>query len=74
MVDPPSSLPSVEVSTDSSQLGDAHAYPRPQLRRKGWLSLNGSWDFTFDENAVGNDPHSIEWSAKIQVPFSPETR
>ena len=26
------------------------AYPRPQLRRDHWIRLNGSWNFTFDEN------------------------
>ncbi len=74
MVDSPSSLPSTEASADGSKVPNTHAYPRPQLRRKSWLSLNGSWDFAFDENAEGNDPRLIEWSAKIQVPFSPETR
>ena len=23
-------------------------YPRPQLRREHWISLNGSWDFAGD--------------------------
>ena len=25
------------------------AYPRPQFERKDWMSLNGAWDFRFDE-------------------------
>ena len=27
-----------------------HAYPRPQLHRADWCSLNGSWRFAFDDD------------------------
>ena len=36
------------------------AYPRPQFERKDWMSLNGVWDFRFDEE---------EWR-EIRVPFA----
>ena len=36
------------------------AYPRPQFERKDWMSLNGAWDFRFDEE---------EWR-EIRVPFA----
>ncbi|HEY0605674.1 MAG TPA: glycoside hydrolase family 2 TIM barrel-domain containing protein [Herpetosiphonaceae bacterium] len=48
-------------------------YPRPQLRRTNWTSLNGPWDFALDPGAAWKQPEQIEWSATITVPFSPET-
>ncbi len=48
-------------------------HPKPQLRRSGWISLNGEWDFAFDEHAQWTQTSSIQWSEKIQIPFSPET-
>ncbi|MBV9081088.1 MAG: hypothetical protein JOZ62_00310, partial [Acidobacteriaceae bacterium] len=53
--------------------GGIHAHPRPQLRRERWTSLNGPWDFAIDREQAWADPKAIPWSAKIQVPFSPET-
>src|SRR2546423_6961209 len=53
---------------------DAYWYPRPQLQRDQWISLNGNWDFAFDSDAAWTDPHTVEWNASIVVPFSPETR
>lgn len=28
-------------------------YPRPQFRREGWQSLNGEWEFAFDDKNDG---------------------
>lgn len=51
-------------------------YPRPQLRRKDWLCLNGSWEFEIDTAEVGT------WQAfwnrdhldgTILVPYCPES-
>ena len=28
-------------------------YPRPQFVRKDWESLNGEWNFVFDDNDEG---------------------
>src|SRR5438045_5410118 len=50
-----------------------HGYPRPQLRREGWLSLNGPWDFALDPDAAITVPERITWAGGITVPFSPET-
>src|SRR5687768_1040242 len=47
-------------------------YPRPQLRRATWISLNGEWDFALDEHARWRHPTAVAWSAEIQVPFAPE--
>lgn len=51
----------------------SHAYPRPQLRRQEWLSLNGMWDFATDVNGALRLPSEIQWDKKILVPFAPET-
>ncbi len=53
---------------------DTHGYPRPQLRRDFWISLNGAWEFAFDPSASNRDPCEVKWSRQIQVPFAPETR
>lgn len=28
-------------------------YPRPQLVRKNWQNLNGTWEFAFDDDQSG---------------------
>ena len=48
-------------------------YPRPQLRRSSWISLNGPWDFAVDEEERWSHPRDVGWTARIVVPFSPET-
>lgn len=50
------------------------AYPRPQLRRSQWTSLNGTWKFTYDDEAQYTRPSDItSWDNYIQVPFAPES-
>lgn len=39
-------------------------YPRPQFKRDEWLTLNGTWDFSFDEDT---------YDQKICVPFAYES-
>jgi beta-galactosidase/beta-glucuronidase len=48
-------------------------YPRPQLRRDGWISLNGAWEFARDATGAWASPAEVVWTSTIQVPFSPET-
>ncbi|MCU1383038.1 MAG: Beta-galactosidase [Acidobacteria bacterium] len=48
-------------------------YPRPQLCRANWQSLNGEWDFALDPKAAWNEPRDVTWNARIVVPFAPET-
>lgn len=49
-------------------------YPRPQFRREDWQSLNGEWEFAFDDKNDG--VKSGLWQGKkslplkIRVPFS----
>ncbi|MBK9258509.1 MAG: glycoside hydrolase family 2 [Polyangiaceae bacterium] len=50
-----------------------HGYPRPQLRRAGWRSLNGTWDFALDHHARWARPEEVTWDRTIVVPFAPET-
>ena len=45
-------------------------YPRPQLVRDSYISLNGKWDFAIGKNS--DIPN--EYSEKILVPFPPESR
>lgn len=40
-------------------------YPRPQLRRKSYMSLNGEWDYVIEGKKTNK-------RGQIEVPFSPE--
>jgi beta-galactosidase/beta-glucuronidase len=49
------------------------SYPRPQLQREAWLSLNGLWRFAFDDDLRYRIPGDVEaWPLEIRVPFAPE--
>jgi beta-galactosidase/beta-glucuronidase len=53
---------------------DEYDYPRPQLRRKRWTSLNGPWRFAFDPKAQHRLPRDVpEFPLTIEVPFAPES-
>lgn len=43
-------------------------YPRPQLRRDSFISLNGYWDLY-----IGPEKQPSEYPERILVPFSPES-
>ncbi len=45
-------------------------YPRPQLRRRTWICLNGTWQYAVTRS--GRRPGHAD--GDILVPFSPETR
>ena len=52
-------------------------HPTPQFRRKKWYSLDGKWDFAFDDEKVGEKNKWYEKFPKgtmIQVPFTYETQ
>jgi beta-galactosidase/beta-glucuronidase len=62
------------LHADSHDRPDArHGYPRPQLVRREWQSLNGPWDFWLDEHGAIESAERIEWNSTIHVPFAPET-
>jgi len=49
-------------------------YPRPQLQRAQWLSLNGAWRFCFDDAGSLTCPEDVtDWTHQINVPFPPES-
>jgi len=52
---------------------DLGGYPRPQLRREDWTSLNGEWDFAIDAEARWTSTDSAVWGDTIRVPFAPES-
>ena len=52
-------------------------YPRPQFVRKQWKSLNGEWNFIFDDNDEGEiKKYFLDFPKfkKICVPFTYETK
>lgn len=52
-----------------------HGYPRPQLERAEWTSLNGTWRFLFDDEASITGPAQItQWPLEIIVPYPPEAK
>ncbi len=52
---------------------EGSAYPRPQLRRAEWSTLDGEWDCAIDPRAELSGPGLVVWNASITVPFAPET-
>lgn len=64
------------TDVSKTQTGLRNEYPRPQFQRKEWLSLNGEWEFGFDDLGIGEDER---WylgdvhgplTRKIVVPFT----
>ena len=49
-------------------------YPRPQLRRAAWRSLDGPWQAMLDDGAVYVDPSDVPFDRTIVVPYPPEAR
>lgn len=52
-------------------------YPRPQMVRDNWTNLNGEWEFSFDDENVGEKEKWNKGFKKqelIQVPFTYETK
>jgi beta-galactosidase/beta-glucuronidase len=50
-------------------------YPRPQLQRERWTSLDGEWRFLFDPQRRFRQPSEIqEWPSRIRVPYPPESQ
>lgn len=48
-------------------------YPRPQLVRSEWTNLNGTWQFAFDDENVGQNEkwyQEHDYEQVIQVPFA----
>jgi len=60
------------ASEDRSQ-GTTLGYPRPQLQRSEWITLDGVWDFAIDKCGELLNPDQVQWDRTILVPFPPET-
>jgi beta-galactosidase/beta-glucuronidase len=54
-------------------------YPRPQLVREDWTSLDGMWEFSFDDDDEGltqrwfEKDSTYDFPQSIRVPFVPES-
>jgi beta-galactosidase/beta-glucuronidase len=48
-------------------------HPRPQLQRPDWRSLDGVWQFAFDDQARWSRPASVVFDREIRVPYPPES-
>ena len=48
-------------------------FPRPQMERQAWISLDGTWDFCSGRETSYSAPGPVQWNQKIIVPFSPKT-
>jgi beta-galactosidase/beta-glucuronidase len=50
-------------------------YPRPQLQRAHWVSLDGPWRFAFDDGKRFSHPHDVDgWPLEIVVPYPIESQ
>lgn len=53
-------------------------HPRPDFQRDTFFSLNGSWDFAFDDRDEGLAARwyaeKTDWPLRIEVPFAYQTR
>ncbi|MDR7050943.1 beta-galactosidase/beta-glucuronidase [Duganella sp. 3397] len=72
-MNPPTSPPTIPPTSPPTSAASLFAYPRPQLVRDDWTSLNGAWEFAFDDerrHRCARD--AIAWTRHIVVPFAPE--
>jgi beta-galactosidase/beta-glucuronidase len=50
-------------------------YPRPQLQRAHWVSLDGAWRFAFDDEKRFSHPREVDaWPLRIVVPYPVEAQ
>jgi hypothetical protein len=47
-----------------------NVYPRPDMKRKEWMNLNGLWDYAI---TAKDDSAPLEWDGKILVPYPVES-
>jgi hypothetical protein len=50
-----------------------HPYPRPQMKRERWKTLNGLWQYSFAESADEEAPTGQTLDGQILVPFPVES-
>ncbi|MBQ9066859.1 MAG: glycoside hydrolase family 2 [Clostridia bacterium] len=58
----------------TGQVGDTPRaeYPRPQMKRNSYMTLNGKWDYAIRPDK--SDPAATGYDGKILVPFAPESK
>ena len=56
---------------DVSRISPRPEYPRPQMVRSDWQSLNGPWDYALTDSATTSAP--IAYDGKILVPYPYES-
>lgn len=62
------------LKTPWSDSANACEYPRPQMQRREWQSLDGEWDCAFvNDNIASVRAEDVIFDKKIRVPFSPES-
>ena len=67
----PAEIPIQTPWTAEVSPANAHPeYPRPQLVREQWASLNGLWDYAI---VPADDPKPKKWDGQILVPFCVES-
>ena len=67
----PAEIPIQTPWTAEVSPANAHPeYPRPQMVRENWASLNGLWDYAV---VPADDPQPKEWDGQILVPFCIES-
>ena len=49
------------------------SHPTPQMERDRWKSLDGIWQFAYDDHASFADPADVPFDLNIQVPYPPES-
>lgn len=53
-------------------------YPNPQFIREQWIDLNGDWQFTFDDEGIGEKDKNFTkdafYTKTIKVPYSYHTK
>jgi beta-galactosidase/beta-glucuronidase len=47
-------------------------HPRPQLQRDRWRSLDGTWEFAYDDEQRYGSPGEAQFDRRIRVPYPPE--
>ncbi|WP_425148560.1 glycoside hydrolase family 2 protein [Deinococcus sp.] len=51
----------------------ASVHPRPMLERPHWQSLDGLWDFAYDDEGGWESPRQAMFDRQIRVPYPPES-
>ena len=69
----PQPIPGAPRPDEAVELGelDPTLHPRPRLRRSGWCSLDGWWDFRRGDEDGSSRPRT--YPDRIRVPYAPES-